>query len=52
MLTLTRLQKLLVGAVSIGGAIYLYESKKENPVRGSWTTNYIPSVKWDDNWDQ
>lgn len=50
--TLTRLQKIIVGVATVGGVAYLFDTKKENPARSSWTTNYIPSVKWDDNWDQ
>ena len=39
------------GAVAVVG-ILVYERHRRNPVYASWTTNFEPSVKWDDNWDR
>ncbi|KAG1682197.1 Serine/threonine-protein phosphatase PGAM5, mitochondrial [Nymphon striatum] len=40
----------IIGALGLGVAYSQYVDKK--PVNASWTTNYTPSTKWDDNWDK
>lgn len=39
------------GIVAVVGII-VYERNRREPVYASWTTNYNPSVKWDENWDR
>ncbi|XP_065170544.1 serine/threonine-protein phosphatase Pgam5, mitochondrial-like isoform X2 [Atheta coriaria] len=61
MASFTKLQKLVLGLGAVSGAaIYyitnVYEPEKKEfldnkKVHASWTTNYVPSTKWDDNWD-
>lgn len=49
----TTFQKVLMGFTAIGGSsLYYLQNNEKNHVKTSWTTNYTPSVKWDDNWDQ
>lgn len=52
MATFTKFQKLLVSASTIGGATFYYiNSINKDRVHNSWTTDFKPSTKWDDNWD-
>ncbi|KAL3857177.1 hypothetical protein ACJMK2_011870 [Sinanodonta woodiana] len=41
----------IAGAVAFLGYI-IYEKKQKGIVYASWTTNFEPSVKWDNNWDR
>ncbi|XP_015119159.1 serine/threonine-protein phosphatase Pgam5, mitochondrial [Diachasma alloeum] len=56
--TLSRLQKytiIAVGTVSGAGLFYynVYGNREEVAhVANSWTTDFIPSVRWDCNWDR
>ncbi|XP_017774431.1 PREDICTED: serine/threonine-protein phosphatase Pgam5, mitochondrial-like isoform X2 [Nicrophorus vespilloides] len=49
----TKLQKVVLslGAFS-GAAIYYINQSEDRTALASWTTNYIPSVEWDNNWDR
>ncbi|KAF5307421.1 hypothetical protein FQR65_LT06935 [Abscondita terminalis] len=52
MATFSNLYKFTLGAGAFGGTWYLYKALDVNKeAYNSWTTNYSPSVKWDDNWD-
>ncbi|XP_050677341.1 serine/threonine-protein phosphatase Pgam5, mitochondrial isoform X2 [Leptidea sinapis] len=56
MAILSRFHKIAIislGAVGGGLAYYHNIGRNENKydVQNSWTTNYSPSVKWDNNWD-
>ncbi|XP_069356643.1 serine/threonine-protein phosphatase Pgam5, mitochondrial isoform X7 [Maniola hyperantus] len=55
MATFSRLHKIaLLSLGAVGGSLaYYHIGKSENryDVKNSWTTNYTPSVKWDNNWD-
>lgn len=53
MTAFTKLRKVAVGLGTIGGTwcfLNFFNSDRK-VVRNSWTTNYTPSAKWDDNWD-
>ncbi|KAF5286584.1 hypothetical protein FQA39_LY16267 [Lamprigera yunnana] len=51
--TFTKLKKATLAISTIGGTWYLFKFFNEgrNQVYNSWTTNYLPSTTWDDNWD-
>lgn len=29
-----------------------FDQTQTQPLKASWTTNFVPSVKWDHNWDK
>lgn len=45
-----------IGLSACGGGLVLYSLHKNNEdhfkVNASWTTNSMPSTKWDYNWDR
>lgn len=59
--TSSQLYRLAVGLGAVSGAvgisIFCYynghrDSASPLQVHNSWTTNYMPSVRWDHNWDR
>lgn len=54
MSSFAKFSKVIAGAAAVGGAslYYFYDFDRKKQVYASWTTNYTPSVKWDENWDQ
>lgn len=52
----SHLRKWALGLGAVSGTILYYYNihvnKESLEVHNSWTTNYIPSVKWDHNWDR
>ena len=53
----SRMFRLVAGLSVSGGAVtawMLYEKNKtkSDKLLASWTTNFKPTVKWDDNWDR
>ncbi|XP_039290940.1 serine/threonine-protein phosphatase Pgam5, mitochondrial-like [Nilaparvata lugens] len=56
MTVISRLQKYLLTGLSIcGGAVithYGLNQNQDHRAYTAWTTNYVPEVKWDHNWDK
>ncbi|GJQ81236.1 hypothetical protein Trydic_g20455 [Trypoxylus dichotomus] len=52
MSTFTKFQKLVVSISTFGGAaLYYIHAIHKEKVQNSWTTDFKPSTKWDENWD-
>ncbi|KAB0791257.1 hypothetical protein PPYR_03057 [Photinus pyralis] len=52
MSTFTKMQKVALGLGTVGGSWCFFNFfNADRKVFNSWTTNFTPSVKWDDNWD-
>lgn len=56
MTVISRLQKYLMTGLSIcGGAVLMHyglHQERDRKAYTAWTTNYVPEVKWDHNWDK
>ncbi|KAK3083970.1 hypothetical protein FSP39_006095 [Pinctada imbricata] len=42
----------VAGTAALISVVYYQHQKQYTPVHASWTTNFEPSVKWDENWDR
>lgn len=52
MTTFTKMQKVALGLGTVGSTWYFFNFfNADRKVFNSWTTNFTPSAKWDDNWD-
>ncbi|XP_022902844.1 serine/threonine-protein phosphatase Pgam5, mitochondrial isoform X2 [Onthophagus taurus] len=50
--SINNIQKFLISIGTFGGVTYYYlTNKQKEKVHTSWTTNFTPSTKWDENWD-